>query len=104
MNGLEEQFFTEIVELEFQLQIYEEYKTHPHRDNFKWTTKDGEKLTLRYITDSHLNNIIKCIEQKRIICNKNVFNLLKLEYSFRKNYHKIKQELSEYNRITDMVF
>lgn len=59
----------------------------------KWTTKDGTKIAIRDMTDSHIVNVIKLMNKK-----------LKTNYSFvgdrkqlEKNLKRIKRDIDAWN-------
>lgn len=103
MNGLEDQFFGELLKLQLTKETYDNYINSNIRNTYEWVTKNGQHIKLSLIEDSHLNNIIKMVEKKQNEYAK-LLRILKLEKSYREHYDETIKLIKEYHRIADMIF
>lgn len=103
MNGLDTQFFGELLKLQLEKETYDNYINSNIRNTYEWITKDGQHIKLSLIEDSHLNNIIRMVEKKQ---NEyaTLLRILKLEKSYRKHYDEIINLIKKYCKIADMIF
>ena len=103
MNGIDEQFFGELLKLQLTKETYDAYIKSNIRNTYEWITKEGIHIKLCLITDSHLNNIIKMVEKRKNEYQK-LLRILKLERNYRQNYNNIVNTINEYTKIANIVF
>ena len=90
----------DIGNLYIEKQVYDDHKRIAK--SFIWTTKQGIKIPLNSINDSHLSHIIKMLERNK--ANEKLIKFLKFEQLFRKNYNNIVQEIREFEQLLDIIF
>lgn len=103
-----DRFFGEIASIRMDISDYQNWcnEYQKFRNNYPaWTTKDGNKVHIYNMTDSHLSNTIAFVEKKdpEAIW----LQILKQEQTYRKLLKKIsslKEELYVLEGICDKVF
>ena len=103
MNGLDTQFFGELLKLQLAKETYDNYINSNIRNTYEWVTKEGIHIKLYLITDSHLNNIIKMVEKKKNEYQ-TLLRILKLERSYREHYDETIKLIKKYHKIADIIF
>ena len=95
------QFFGHIANLRMEVQDYVRYSTCPGRNSI-WTCKNGTKVLLKNMTDSHLKNTLALVKRKD---PKNIWvSYLTWELRYREHYPKVLEELEHAEHIADMCF
>jgi len=83
----------------FQKDFLERYQ-YSHDRHLVWECKNGNKIKLKDMTDSHLNNAIKYLERKGST-HESSLDILKREKRYREDYPKILRRLSEFKQVVD---
>lgn len=99
MEQIIESFFTEYIEDLNQKSFWEKYQ-YSHDRYLVWECKNGDKVKLKDMTDSHLNNAIRYLERKGN-AHETFIRILKREKRYREDYPKILRRLSEFKRVRD---
>lgn len=83
----------------FQKDFWEQYR-YSHDRYLVWECKNGDKVKLKDMTDSHLNNAIKYLKRKGSAHERSL-DILKREKRYREDYPKILKSLSEFKQVRD---
>ena len=102
-----DRFFGRIASIRIDISDYENWCTEyrKFRNNYIWTTRDGNKVHIYNMTDSHLNNTISLVERKD---PESVWSqILKQEQTYRdflKRIKSLREELYVLEGVCDKVF
>lgn len=94
-------FFGELLEIRERVYFYQRWGKSEGRKSI-WTCKDGTKVRIMDMSDSHLVNAINMLKRK---CPTHEFlSFLKYEEFYRFKYPSLLSELKKYEATKEMCF